>query len=125
MKLRIKGSSIRLRLTEPEVRTLAADGALEEIVRFPDGATWTYRLERAAATAITAALKNGMLTVGVPAEEIASWAGSDRVGMEAALPLSGGQAMKILIEKDFECLHPRADEPNLGAYAHPAKGPVR
>jgi hypothetical protein len=125
MKLRIKGSSIRLRLTEPEVRTLASVGALEESVRFPDGATWRYRLERVASGPMRAGVKDSCLCVGLPADEIEAWAGTDRVGIDASIPLSGGGTLAILIEKDFECLHPRAGEPGAGAYPHPAKGPVR
>src|SRR5690349_11573414 len=44
MKLRIKGSSLRLRLTQGEVRQLEAQGEVAEQVEFGAGAKLTYRL---------------------------------------------------------------------------------
>ncbi len=125
MKLRIKGSSIRLRLTEPEVRTLAAEGVLEEAVRFPDATTWRYRLEKASNGAARAGLDGPCLCVALPARQIAEWAASDLVGMDASMSLPSGGTLTILVEKDFECLHPRTGESNTGTYPHPAKGSAR
>jgi len=48
MKLRIKGTSLRLRLTQGEIRALAQQGMIEERVPFPH-AQLVYRLRREAA----------------------------------------------------------------------------
>jgi hypothetical protein len=50
MKLRIKGNSMRLRVSPSEMKRLLSDGRIEEIIRFgsePD-AKLTYALEQAA-----------------------------------------------------------------------------
>ncbi len=46
MKLRIKGDSLRLRLTQGEVTALDTGGVVEEKVRFGGGAALIYRLRR-------------------------------------------------------------------------------
>ena len=46
MKLRIKGPSLRLRLTQGEVRALADAGQVQEAVPFGAGVNLTYRLSR-------------------------------------------------------------------------------
>ncbi|HMN39254.1 MAG TPA: hypothetical protein PKE29_00305 [Phycisphaerales bacterium] len=122
MKLRIKGSSIRFRLTRPEVRTLAGAGVLEESVHFPDGTTWRYRLARSADGASSARVSDAGLHVAIPVGDVESWAESERVGIDLLLPLPSGRSLSILVEKDFECLHPRASESERGAYPNPAKG---
>ncbi|HNY40926.1 MAG TPA: hypothetical protein PKJ41_11040, partial [Bryobacteraceae bacterium] len=44
MKLRVKGNSLRLRLTRPEVVRLREDGLVEESADFGAGATFVYRV---------------------------------------------------------------------------------
>ena len=49
MKLRIKGPSLRLRLTQGEIRALAEHGTVEEEVPFGPGVRLVYRLKKDAA----------------------------------------------------------------------------
>ena len=58
MKLRIKGDSLRLRLTQGEVRELAQRGVVSDQVRFGPGAHLTYRIA-SDATAPAMALVDG------------------------------------------------------------------
>jgi hypothetical protein len=52
--------------------------------------------------------------VTIPADQIAEWADSDRVGIE-----SRSQAgVHLLVEKDFQCLH-RSVEQEPDAFPHP------
>ena len=48
MKLRLRGNSIRLRLSQRDLATLLEDGAVEERVEFPGGSVLRHRLERSA-----------------------------------------------------------------------------
>ena len=120
MKLRIKGNSIRLRLTQPEVAALASGAAVQERTEFPGGAEFRYRLlsdDVAKEPAATCA--DGVLTVRLPTAAVTRWARETIVGLEFAAPLKSGGELRLLVEKDFTCLNPRRDEIEEGTYPHP------
>lgn len=123
MKLRIRGNSIRLRLTRPEVRMLATAGAVEETTRFDARAAFNYRLETTdLGDRVSAGWWDGRLTVRVPRAFAAAWDQSSQVGIEGTQVIEGHEPLRILIEKDFECLAPSRSENQTGAYANPLSG---
>ena len=116
MKLRIKGPSVRLRLSQTEVRTLATTGRCAEATPLP-GATLTYALQTGPDYA--AHLDGSTLTVQVPEATAAEWAASDQVSLSSALVLEDGTDVKLLIEKDFQCLAPDRDEDESDLFPNP------
>lgn len=112
MKLRIKGDSLRLRLTQGEVSQLdTGSGVVEEKVRFPGSAVLTYRLRRdAVATSVNASFAEGAVEVRVPEKAVRHWASSNDEGISGAQPIAAGDELLISVEKDFRCLVPRAGE---------------
>ena len=114
MKLRIRGNSIRIRLTRSEVERFAAGDPIEEAVDFGFGRTFGYALEVGENGLPTASFDGGRIVVTVPAAEVASWTSTDRVGIEA----DAGQ-LKLLIEKDFACLSPRPGEDESDMFENP------
>jgi hypothetical protein len=119
MKLRIKGASLRLRLTQGEIRTLDEQGLVEEQVPFAAGTQLTYRLRRdAAAQAIEASYRDGTLEIRVPESAARSWCATELVTLSVAQPTSQG-ALRITLEKDFACLAPRTDEDESDNFPHP------
>ena len=122
MKLRIKGSSLRLRLTQGEVRRLETEGEVAELVRFGGGATLTYRLRTGSElSAISASYDNNIIDIRIPEAAALDWSRTDRVALEHSAPASGGE-LKILIEKDWNCLAPRSDEDESDNFPHPGSG---
>jgi hypothetical protein len=122
MKLRIKGPSLRLRLTQGEVRALADVGRVEEQVPFGGGVSLTYRLSRdAAATRINARFAAGVLDIRLPEALAQDWCTSQEVTLtgsqEEAQP-----ALRITVEKDFACLVPRTEEDESDNFPHPETG---
>lgn len=108
MKLRIKGDSIRFRLTRTEVAALVGSGQVADRTRFPAGTALGYCLTaEAAATTISATFDAGIVTVRIPLEAARAWAGSEEVTIRADLPV-GDVALVLLVEKDFPCTTPRA-----------------
>jgi hypothetical protein len=109
MKLRVHQNAIRLRLTQSEVQRLASGESIEEQTPpFPQALI--YRIETGDVSEIAIRFANGTLTVLLPREIAQSWAKSAEVGIESELPGSGGEKIRLLIEKDFHCLHgPPAD----------------
>ena len=121
MKLRARRGSLRFRLTQPEVASLASGAPLEEVVDVAPGAALVFRLvTSSAATGIGARLAGAELTVEIPTALVIAWASSERVGLEATQPVEGASALAILVEKDFACLAPRPDDED--AFPNPAAG---
>ena len=120
MKLRIRGNSLRLRLTQSEVQAMGEVGQVEEKIEFPTSEPLVYRLQKTkAGNPITAAFKDGNITVLVPGDTIDHWVNTDEVGMETHHPLNDENSLRILIEKDFACLKPREDEDDSDAFSNP------
>jgi hypothetical protein len=125
MKLRIKGDSLRLRLTKGEVSQLAESGMVEERVRFGAGADLVYRLHRDAATRdISASFAGGVVDVRVPDKSARDWAGSNEVTLAGNQSLGSSDELRIVIEKDFACLAPREGEDESDHFANPTVGKV-
>lgn len=120
MKLRIKGNSIRLRLGRTEVARLVAGGDVAETTTFdPLGRQRLgYRLVAAPeVAAVAASFEAGCVVVRIPAEMATAWGTSDRIGIEAIQPVDGGAALRILIEKDLECLDAPVEESQADAFS--------
>lgn len=122
MKLRIKGNSIRLRLSQSEVSGLAENAKVEDSISFGHGQL-TYALTTSnKAKEIVAQFENGRIEIIVPAPFAEQWTRSEQVGFGAEQKLSGGETLKILVEKDFACLTEREGEDETDAFPHPQSG---
>jgi hypothetical protein len=116
MKLRIKGDSIRLRLTRSEVRDLLEHGVVEEATRFPGATALRYVLRTdPAAPAVSAVFADGVLTVSLPKSAALAWGGSEEVAVQGEVPLEDAR-LTILVEKDFPCLTTRPNEDDSDAF---------
>lgn len=121
MKLRIRGSSIRLRLTKSEVEHLGETGNVEDAVAF-GAATPGFRYElRTAADHETtrAKFEENCLSISIPPDEVKSWIGSEQVGIEAMQPIGDDGFLRILVERDFACLTERIGEDDTDAFPNP------
>ncbi len=122
MKLRIRGNSLRLRLTRTEVAAVAQKGAVVERTGFGGDTVFQYRLAVSDdASACTAALEKNTLEVTLPAGIAVPWATSETVSIEAEQALDNGSSLRILVEKDFACLVDRPGEDDSDAYPHPGE----
>jgi hypothetical protein len=124
MKLRIRGDSLRLRLTRAEVTALANQGRVEETTVF-GSSRLTYALSATLApeAKLTAKLEGTRIEVAMSKARAQAWAESDEVGLEGDQP--GGtpdeaRTLRILIEKDFACLTKRPGEDDTDAYPNPS-----
>ncbi|HEX2683143.1 MAG TPA: hypothetical protein VHL77_04390 [Ferruginibacter sp.] len=120
MKLRIKGNSLRIRLTKTEVSTLANTGHLEEQTVFPSN-TFKYVLQKVDdGTELSATFTNDTITMYVPASFVNSWPGNEVVGINTNMPLPGTGSLYLLLEKDFICLD-ETTEDQSDNYENPNK----
>ncbi len=104
MKIRIKGNSVRFRLSKTEIEKFKQTGLLTEQTEFGDS-IFSYAIKAdAACEELKASFANNTLTVIVPAPIHQEWTNSDVVGFENKWAFSQGKELFILIEKDFVCL---------------------
>jgi hypothetical protein len=120
MKLRIKGNSIRIRLTKTEVSTIAITGYLEEETLFVNNKL-VYALQRVdEGNALTASFEENKITVFVPSAFTKEWPANNIVGFEANMPLADNKTLYLLVEKDFVCLDDTTEDQSDN-YGNPSK----
>lgn len=123
MKLRIRGNSVRLRLTRDETARLAETGLVEETVEFPSSRRFVYALETDEKAALVSAdFEADRLCVRLPAREAERWINSAQTGIAADAPGGPDRRLKILVEKDFACLKRRAGDEDRDAFPNPGEG---
>lgn len=104
MKIRIKGNSIRYRLTKTEVETFCKTGIFKESTEFGES-TFTYVLQaKKNIDLLWANYTQNTITLYLNDRELSSWAISDRVGYSSTMALPNGEQLSLLLEKDFACL---------------------
>lgn len=127
MKLRMRGDSLRFRVTQGEASRLLGKERVSESVHFPSStmSSLTYSLRACDdATQVTARFRNGEILVDLPMALVEPWARTDQVGIESTQPANEGRGLRIVVEKDFRCLQPRAEEDESDNYPNPDETPV-
>ena len=122
MKLRIRDNSVRLRLSQSEVAQLNDCGAVSAQTFFPGQSRLTYTVQAGSdRTAARAVFANDAIVVTFPGAEVVRWAGSQAVTLRAEVD-AGQDVLVVLVEKDFACLSPRAEEDESDMFPHPEAG---
>ncbi len=121
MKIRIKGNSLRLRLTQTEINTFAKKGIVTESIQFGLAPKdhLQYTLASFAGDAIETEYEIGKIVVKVPQQMAQIWTSSEQVGLAKNIPLGKDQVLAVLIEKDFQCMKPREGEDESDHFPNP------
>ena len=104
MKIRIKGNSIRLRLSKSEIDTFGVKGYLEERTEFGTSALQYALVADKNSSELNASFTANKITVNVPENIMQEWVETNVVGFENKMKLPNDKHLFILIEKDFVCL---------------------
>jgi hypothetical protein len=124
MKLRIKGNTLRVRVSRSEVARLLAGDCLEETIHFtPEpSANFTYALQQEPLLSRPAVqYTENRVAILIPAGQANAWGTTDQVGIAEDISLGDLGSLAILIEKDFACLD-RSDEDNEDTFPNPNAG---
>lgn len=99
MKLRIFGSTVRIRMRPLEVTSWRAAGHWAEGVQIGPSSQdrWSYRLEVTSGPDWKVTAEPGHLVVAVPHEAVRDWADSEAVTLEHLTPWG----TRITLEKDL------------------------
>ena len=121
MKLRIKGNSLRLRVSRSELARYQAEGRIEETIHFTAAleATLTYALESATGPSpVSIRYEPGEVTVILSKDRASIWGAQNEIGVYTTLDMGPAGSLEVVVEKDFACLD-RSDEDNSDTFANP------
>ncbi|MDT7830086.1 hypothetical protein RQM65_15570 [Pricia sp. S334] len=118
MKIRIKGNSVRFRLTKKEVDSVCEKGIFREKTQFNE-AHFVYAVTTSDKhDNLYASFLNQGIILFVPTDLVRDWDASDQVGFYHTQILDDGQELDLTLEKDFVCLDDR-DEDESDNYPNP------
>lgn len=112
MKIRIKGNSLRYRLTKGDMSALDEKGELEEHTKFA-GQSLIYSLKTTDNPLLAADFIENKITLYMPAGMIAEIIHTDKVGFQ-----NTHGDLFLLVEKDFTCLD-NVEEDQSDNYPNP------
>ena len=122
MKLRIRGDTVRLRLSQSETVQLSEQGAVSDAVEFAPDSRLEYRLEVGEVESPEARYASDRIVVTISKEAMGRWLDPTEVAIEAEQPLDPEHSLRVLIEKDFACLTPREGEDESDSFPNPQAG---
>ena len=104
MKIRIRGNSVRYRLTKSEVEAFCREGYFEEKTHF-ESKNFIYKLEaKSDIDQLYADFECDMITLYINTELCSNWHKDDRVGFGGTMITKNGNSISLLLEKDFICM---------------------
>jgi hypothetical protein len=126
LKLRILRQSIRLRLTQPEVAELGQGKPVsaELIIGPAPHQQLIYSLMPSSNDErVTVSMDTNHIVITLPIELAGEFAETELVTIEESIASSPESSLTICIEKDFQCLKPRADGQDEGTFSDPNANP--
>ncbi|MCK0160853.1 DUF7009 family protein [Allomuricauda sp. F6463D] len=110
MKIRIKGNSVRFRLTQSEVKQLSETGSITENTVFGTNVL-QYKVKLMPSIQnLRASYSNNQIVMMVPEQDGKNWFHNETVGFENGMELPEGKELHLLLEKDFTCLEDRNED---------------
>lgn len=120
MKIRIKGNTLRFRLTKSEVILLAESGYIEEKTAFESN-TLKYIVTSTDASIMSIDFINGNITLLVPQNLLQQWAHDNTVSLDQNMQVNNKAELYILLEKDFKCIDVSPVEDQSDYFENPTK----
>jgi hypothetical protein len=110
MKLRIKGNSLRLRLSKSDVAALADTGMVSDQISF-GFSSLVYKLKTdEKVEKLAAYFSNNTITVHINTIFAKAWKDNEVIGINDVQEIKDGEVLKLLVEKDFQCLDPTHED---------------
>lgn len=105
MKIRIKGNSIRLRLTKTDIQNLKENGIVEEKTILGTEEIFKYSLVvDDKISTISAEFQAGKITVFLSEKEADILTETDEITVEGSQNNGEEKGLFLLVEKDLQCL---------------------
>ena len=98
---------------------IRSGGVVRQHVAFAPGKRLAYELRTASGGRVSASFDEECIRVSLPRAVAERWQEPDQVSIRGEQELPEGERLKILVEKDFQCLIPREDEDQSGLFPNP------
>lgn len=115
MKLRILNNAIRIRLSQTEVSALQTNNEVVCRTAFAQNELVYKLVLRKGIDDVTAQFDEYVISINVPVDIAEAWLNSPSAGFEN----KDQSQLKILVEKDFQCLHKRPGEDESDNFPNP------
>lgn len=119
MKLRIRGNSVRFRLSQGEMARLEDSGSVDDATAFGADSGLAYGLEVGSADRLEVRYSSNRISVLVPEAMLEVWAEPEEVALSGEQALPDGGTLAITLEKDFACLAPRDGDDDTDTFPNP------
>jgi hypothetical protein len=119
MKLRIKDDSIRLRLSQSEVKILQHESYVSCICHINPGIALKYAIRKDIDNKWNITLTGNELEVRVPEDTLSVFFDDAQIGFDHRIPNGNSEGLYLLIEKDFQCLTERPHEDESDLFPNP------
>ena len=117
MKLRLRNNTLRIRFGTSEVETLADGGTVESVTPFGPDQALVCRVVPSGQAPL-ASFEESVVSLQVPASSLRDWASGSELTLEHEQVWPGG-SLRISLEKDLACTHPRKGEDDSDAFPNP------
>ncbi|MFT6337377.1 MAG: hypothetical protein ACI86M_002712 [Saprospiraceae bacterium] len=121
MKVRIKDSSIRFRLSSSDIKKLYKKGKVASVCKFGSSSAFKYTVisnSKANPDYLCIDLKTNHIKIELSSKDVKEWYRTDLEGFDAEMDNGTDAGLYVLIEKDWQCLEPR-DEDESDLYPNP------
>ena len=110
MKLRVRDQSVRFRLSPEDVATLGRGESVIGVLRLGPDHTISYGLKVGSHDVIAVEPVPSGVIIACPGPLIEQLVHTEEVGFSGDVQLQAGGALRVLVEKDFQCLIPRGED---------------
>jgi Family of unknown function (DUF7009) len=99
-----------MRVSRSELDRIAAGKAVTEAVSFPSGSRLVYGVAIEQRADVGVRFANEELMILLPEAAVRRWLDEHEVAIRGAHILDNGEQLSLLVEKDYECLTPSAED---------------
>ena len=104
MKLRLKGNTVRFRLSKTDISIFSENRYIQETTDF-GSRIFSYGIKiTESCDKIKAEYLNDGIIISIPPGISKQWTETNQVGLSEEITMVNGKKLFILIEKDFQCL---------------------
>jgi len=119
MKLRIRENTLRIRLTQSEIKNIEEGLEVSSYLLFPNNGKLSYRITSHNNPLTTLNYFENTIQIMLGELDRETLCDPSAVGVQN-MHSTKGDDLSLLIEKDFNCLHPRDGE-DQDTFPHPNK----
>lgn len=109
MKIRIRGNSVRFRLTKTELEQLCRERSIEERTNFTTQ-DFIYEVKATEIDELNIQFDSNKISLQISNALLENWDTDQRIGFSHTISTTNGKSIDLLLEKDFTCLEDRGED---------------